>query len=78
MDINKQQLQVLRRLANGEQVFQGAGDVYRWSGDAGGQVCTAPMKKLLDLKLVRIARVKGGSVLRCAVTPAGSEYLRNN
>ncbi|EBQ9479093.1 hypothetical protein DL079_19395 [Salmonella enterica subsp. enterica serovar Kokomlemle] len=78
MDINKQQLQVLRRLANGEQVFQGAGDVYRWSGDAGGQVCTAPMKKLLDLKLVRIARVKGGSVLRCAVTPAGSEYLRNH
>lgn len=78
MELTKQQMQVLRRLANGEQVFQGAGDVYRWSGDAGGQVCTVPVKKLLELKLVRIARVKGGSVLRCAVTPAGSDYLRNH
>lgn len=78
MELTKQQIQVLRRLANGDQVFQGAGDVYRWSGDAGGQVCTAQVKKLLELKLVRIARVKGGSVLRCAVTSAGSEYLRNH
>lgn len=78
MELTKQQMQVLRRLANGEQVFHGAGDVYRWSGDAGGQVCTAPVKKLLELKLLRIARVKGGSVLRCAVTPAGSEFLRNH
>lgn len=78
MELTKQQMQVLRRLANGEQVFQGAGDVYRWSGDAGGQVCTTPVKKLLELKLVRIAKVKGGSVLRCAVTLAGSDYLRNH
>lgn len=78
MELTKQQMQVLRQLANGDQVFQGAGDVYRWSGDAGGQVCTAPVKKLVELKLVRIAKVKGGSVLRCAVTPAGSEYLKNH
>ncbi|EJF0838582.1 MULTISPECIES: hypothetical protein [Enterobacteriaceae] len=78
MELTKQQLQVLRRMANGDQVFQGESGVYRWSGDAGGQICTAPVKKLVDLKLVRVARVKGGSVLRCAVTPAGSEYLRNH
>lgn len=76
MELTKQQIQVLRRLANGEQIFQGAGDVYRWSGDVGGRVCTAPVKKLVEMQLVRIARVKGGSVLRCAVTAAGSVYLK--
>ncbi|ESG70307.1 hypothetical protein SEEM1594_10170, partial [Salmonella enterica subsp. enterica serovar Muenchen str. baa1594] len=49
-----------------------------WSGDAGGQVCTAPVKALLKLNLVRIAKVKGGSVLRCAVTAAGRDYLKNS
>ncbi|ECI9063374.1 hypothetical protein CCO46_20835 [Salmonella enterica subsp. enterica serovar Essen] len=78
MDLTKQQAQVLSRLANGEQVFKGEDDVYRWSGDAGGQVCTAPVKVLLKLNLVRIAKVKGGSVLRCAVTAAGRDYLKNS
>ncbi|EHK0699969.1 hypothetical protein ICL29_004095 [Salmonella enterica] len=77
MDLTKQQLQVLRRLANGDQVFQGDDGAYRWSGDAGGQVCTAPVKKLVEMKLVRVARVKGGTVLRCAVTAAGAEHLKN-
>ncbi|ECR5049771.1 hypothetical protein F1H91_21020, partial [Salmonella enterica] len=65
MDINKQQLQVLRRIAiaNGEQVFQEK-DGFRWSEDAGGQVCTAPVKKLVEMNLVRIAKVKGGTILR--------------
>ncbi|EKY1962294.1 hypothetical protein RA241_003684 [Cronobacter sakazakii] len=78
MELTKQQLQVLRRMANGDQVFQGEGGAYRWSGDAGRQVCTAPVKKLVELKLVRVARVKGGTVLRCVVTPAGSDYLKNH
>lgn len=76
MDINKQQLQVLRRIANGEQVFQEK-DGFRWSEDAGGQVCTAPVKKLVEMKLVRIAKVKGGTILRCAVTQEGNNYLKN-